>query len=252
MTTTNKENKIISIDHGNRMIKTENYSFNASYIESSYLPSLTNEVIDFEGKSYTLAEQNNVVLSDKTVDDRYFILSLFAIAKELIGDGGTEQHFGGAIDIDLLIGLPLQHYKTLKKTFERYFWDRPMPVHFVYNNNKISINIKSVSSYPQGYAAAISIKDEIEDSSLVNIIDIGGYTVDCLEMEDFIPNMELLSSLNRGVNSLFELINDKLRSNIEKELTYKKIEDILKREKYTLSYDKKLVDLVTDTTKEFV
>lgn len=89
------ENKIIAIDHGNRMIKTENYSFNASYIESSYLPSLTNEVVDFEGKTYTLAEQSNVVLNDKTVDERYFILSLFAIAKELIRDENTEQHFGG-------------------------------------------------------------------------------------------------------------------------------------------------------------
>jgi len=127
-----------------------------------------------------------------------------------------------------------------------------MPVHFVYNNNKLSININSVSSYPQGYAAAISIKDKIENNSLVNIVDIGGYTVDCLEIASFIPNMSLLTSLNRGVNSLFEEINDKLRANIEKELSYKTIEDILKREKYTLEYSKKRVDLVTETTKSFV
>ncbi|MCL1935098.1 MAG: ParM/StbA family protein [Defluviitaleaceae bacterium] len=249
---TNTENITIAIDHGNRMVKTENFSFASSYIESNYLPSLTSEVINFEGKSYTLADQKMSVLNDKTVDERYFILSLFAIAKELMGDSKLALSFSKPINIDLAIGLPLQHFKAQKKAFEKYFWEKDNPIHFEYTNKKIALNIKSVKAYPQGYSAAISIKDKLKNDGMVNIVDIGGYTVDCLEMLDFVPNMNLCTSLHKGVNLLFNEINNKFRSLAKRELSNKIIEDIIKKEKYTLEYNKDTVNLITDTARTFV
>lgn len=37
----------------------------------------------FQDKYYRLSHERNVYLPDKTLDDRYYLLTLFAIAKEL-------------------------------------------------------------------------------------------------------------------------------------------------------------------------
>ena len=75
--------KIISIDHGNRFIKTIHNIFPASYMESSYLPSIGGDVLKYEGKVYTIVDQSLPVLNDKASDERYFHLTLIAIGKEL-------------------------------------------------------------------------------------------------------------------------------------------------------------------------
>lgn len=46
--------RIISIDHGNRMTKTENFSFPSSFVESGHLPSIGSHILKYEGKTYTL------------------------------------------------------------------------------------------------------------------------------------------------------------------------------------------------------
>ena len=80
------QTKVISIDHGNRHIKTISHVFPASFVESSHLPSFDGCTIDYEGKQYTLADQRMPQKNDKTKDEYYFILTLFAIGKELASD----------------------------------------------------------------------------------------------------------------------------------------------------------------------
>ena len=52
---------------------------------------------------------------DKTQDDRFFILTLFAIVKEL--EENPQIQPGDVIQVDLPIGLPPKHYAEL---CERY------------------------------------------------------------------------------------------------------------------------------------
>ena len=117
----NKKAKTFSlaIDHGNRLIKTVSSSFNAGLIEVSYLPSMGADVLNYKDKSYTLSSKSQSILIDKSLDDRYFILSLFAIAKEAKACGFVE---GEVNDLELLVGLPLQHYQAYKKKLEAYFF----------------------------------------------------------------------------------------------------------------------------------
>ncbi|MCL2169567.1 MAG: hypothetical protein FWB74_06030 [Defluviitaleaceae bacterium] len=46
--------KIISLGTGNRLIKTEHEYFPASFVESSYLPTIGGDSLRYEGKSYIL------------------------------------------------------------------------------------------------------------------------------------------------------------------------------------------------------
>ena len=59
--------------------------------------------------------------------------------------------------------------------------------------------------YPQAYAATFTIYEKVKDSYQVNIVDIGGFTVDCLQLTDFRPDMDFCDSIPYGVNLLFDL-----------------------------------------------
>ena len=78
--------RIVSIDHGNRLTKSELNVIPSAFMESDYLPSIGGDVLKYNGKVYTLVDQSLPVLNDKTEDERYFILSLFALGKELVQD----------------------------------------------------------------------------------------------------------------------------------------------------------------------
>ena len=74
---------IIAIDHGNYAIKTLNHSFVAGLSEHTVKPPMTDEIMEYDGRFWTLTGNRLSYMRDKTQDERYFILTLFAIAKEL-------------------------------------------------------------------------------------------------------------------------------------------------------------------------
>ena len=74
---------IISVDHGNKSIKTPRLLFTSGLIESDTRPGIKTDCIFWNGKYYTLTEKRISYLRDKTEDDRFYVLTLFAIAKEL-------------------------------------------------------------------------------------------------------------------------------------------------------------------------
>ena len=58
-------------------------------------------------------------MADKTKDERYFILTLFAIGYEL--EGTLDDIEGDLIDVTLLLGLPPAHYSIYKQNYEKYY-----------------------------------------------------------------------------------------------------------------------------------
>ena len=74
---------IISVDHGNKSIKTPNALFTSGLISSEGLQGFKTDYICWNGRYYTLTEQRIAYLRDKTEDERFYVLTLFAIAKEL-------------------------------------------------------------------------------------------------------------------------------------------------------------------------
>ena len=120
---------LIAIDHGNYAIKTPHFSFISGLTEHTVKPPMAEEVLEYNGKYWSLTGQRLPYMRDKTRDDRYFILSLFAIAKEL-SSAGTNTAFE---QIDLAVGLPPEHYGMLRERFAQYF-RRFGTVNFAYNN----------------------------------------------------------------------------------------------------------------------
>ena len=248
-------NTIISIDHGNRLIKSNRQVFPASYVESKYLPSIGGDKLKYEGKSYTLVDQNLPVMNDKTENDRYFILSLFAIGKELVKEAlmisklTPRDH----IKVKLLIGLPLQNYEAYKERFEQYFTNNSGIIQFELNDNPYSIQITSAHVFPQAYAAAVTVFDRLKDSNIINVVDIGGFTVDCLQLDKFTPNMTLCTSLYFGVNTLFQSINDQMRGGGGRDISNSIIEGILKKDPADIAtYSESRIEAITSAAVSHV
>ena len=84
---------LISIDHGNKQIKTINCEpFTSGLLESDVQP-FGKDIMQFKGKYYQLTDQRIPYRRDKTEDERFFILSLFAIANEIEAAGSYHPGF---------------------------------------------------------------------------------------------------------------------------------------------------------------
>jgi len=204
-------------------------------------------VLRYQDKVYTLVDEILPVLSDKTEDERYFILTLFAIGKELLHEAELYRKLTphDPIKVELLIGLPLQHYEIYKKKFERYFTDQRGNIHFELNGKSYFIHITRAHASPQAYAAAVTAYEQLIESRIINIVDIGGFTVDCLQLNKFKPNMTRCTSLYWGINTLFQSINDQARSAGGRDISNDIIEGILSKDPEILSdYSEKRIKTV--------
>ena len=74
---------IIGVDHGNAQIKTKNTCFVSGLEEFPTKPPMAADIIQYQGRYWTLVGKRLPVMRDKTKDDRFYLLTLFAIAKEL-------------------------------------------------------------------------------------------------------------------------------------------------------------------------
>lgn len=107
---------LIAIDHGNYNIKTAHSSFMAGLAEHSVRPPMADEVLEYRGSFYTLSGKRLNYRRDKTKDESYFILSLFAIARELLHTGSCSS----VEKVHLAVGLPPEHYGILRDKFAQY------------------------------------------------------------------------------------------------------------------------------------
>lgn len=185
---------LIAIDHGNYAVKTPKFSFVSGLSEHTVKPPMTDEVLEYDGKYWTLSGRRLSYMRDKTQDERYFVLSLFAIAKELEASG-TEMPAGR---VQLAVGLPPEHFGVLKDRFSRYF-QREAPIKFVYREKPYSILIDRVLVFPQAYAAVVQKSSQVVRMPRVFIVDIGGYTTDVLLLKNGRPDLQFCRSLETGI-----------------------------------------------------
>ena len=83
---------LISVDHGNKLIKVLHHAPFTSGLQESDVPPFGGETLKYQGKYYTLSEKRIPYHRDKTEDDRFWILTLFAIAYEIEAVGGYSQN----------------------------------------------------------------------------------------------------------------------------------------------------------------
>jgi len=192
---------LIAIDHGNYATKTMNFNFTSGLITLASKNTIYNtDMIEYKNQIWAISNERIRYMRDKTQDDRFFILTLFSIAKEL-----QFMNVDSPLEaIDLAVGLPPEHYATLKNKFKEYF--QRGKVNFVYNNRPMTIMIQQVLVYPQAYAAVAARAESLVNYPRVFIVDIGGYTTDVLLIRNGVPDLQFCHTLEDGVITMYNPI----------------------------------------------
>ena len=150
---------LIGVDHGNKQIKTVHGEPFVSGLQQS-LTRPFGQSLQYCGTYYTLSNERIPFHKDKTEDDRFFVLTLIAIAEEITarGIGEKEQQH-----IQLAVGLPPAHFGSQAEKFTAYFQGRGL-VEFMYGDKHYTISIEDVACYPQAYAAAATMLHALLDA----------------------------------------------------------------------------------------
>jgi len=236
---------VIGTDHGNKQMKSTNCPPFISGLKESRTKPFGKDILEYQGKYYILSNQRIPYKRDKTEDEKFFILTLFAIARELEFRNGFTKNI---LPIGLGVGLPPAHYGALYKTFEEYF-KRGM-ITFTYNGREQSIYLNDVRCYPQAYAAAITILNDLIEYNKVMIVDIGGFTVDYMLMREGEAELSVCDSLEKGIITLYNQICEKINAEFDVLLEEADIDAVLEGKKTVYSQD--VISIVFAMAEDFV
>ena len=140
----------IAIDHGNRNIKTVHTVFTTGISESDISPGRGIDYLEYNGKFYVPSNRRIPYQRDKTADQRFFLLTLLGIAKELELNPNIEK--GDLIQVQMPIGLPPKHFAELYDKYESFFRGTGEMLQFNYKQKEYHVIITDVMAFPQDYA----------------------------------------------------------------------------------------------------
>ena len=191
---------IFGIDHGNGNMKGENVCFPCGLVRYVSEPGrfMNEDILEYQGTYYTLSDTKMPFKADKTVDDDYFILTLYALAMEARNKGITLT----GKDVVLGVGLPPADYGQQATSFKKYFLDHAKHgISFKMNGKSVNFYLKDVFVSPQNFAAVMCFKASLlKKYRTVNCIDIGDGTVDLLVIRNGKPDVSM--SLNGSLAGL--------------------------------------------------
>ena len=126
---------IFGVDHGNGNMKGESVCFPCGLVRYVSEPGrfINEYILEFQATYYTLSDTKMPFKADKTVDDDYFILTLYALTMEARNKGITLT----GKDVVLGIGLPPADYGQQATPFKKYFLDHAKHgITFEWENSK--------------------------------------------------------------------------------------------------------------------
>ena len=212
---------MIGVDHGYAAMKTTHCAFPTGLVEYEHEPYTQKDVLEYGGRFYVVGSGRQPLQKDKTRTEDYYLLTLAAIAREL-----DHRSVETTADIHLAAGLPLTSFGRDKKSFRDYLYREGRPVSFRYGGRGYTITVRQVSLFPQGYAAALTQTELLDEPSVI-VADIGGWTVDLMRLDRRIPNAATCRSLELGMIRCIDEIKEQLRRDVGVSVTGAQVERVL-------------------------
>lgn len=223
---------VIGVDNGNANTKTVHNVFTSGITEHDVKPPVVDEILEYNGKFYSLSSKRLTYTRDKTKDKSCFILTLFAIAKEILACG----QYKPVLDICLAVDLPPEHYSLQKDKFANYFKSFGDTIEFKYKDKPFIINLfDEVYVFPQGFAAVATKASELKEYSRVYIIDIGGYTTDILLINNGKLDLQYCNSLEDGIITMNNKILGRISTTFDQKIDEQHVYDVLSGKKTVLT-----------------
>ena len=198
---------IIGIDHGFYAIKTAHCSFPAGLTSyGEHEPYTRQGLLEFGGCFFVCGSGRQPIQRDKTANDNYYLLTLAAIAKEIQQRGLPPE-----CSVRIAAGLPLTSFGRDKPKFREYLLRSNQPVNFKFEGVEYSITIEEVAVFPQGYAALMTEVGLLQDEPSMLLMDLGGWTVDLMRVDNAIPAADTAHSLELGMIRCVDDIREQVR-----------------------------------------
>ena len=212
---------VIGIDHGYYAIKTKQVCFPTGIIRYEYEPYTMQNVLQYQGEYYVCGTGRQTLVKDKTANDNYYLLTLAALAQEIRKRKGER-----TAKVVLAAGLPLTGFGREKQKFKEYLFRKEQPIRFFYEGERYEIQIEDVKLFPQGYSALALYPEYLKDEPSVLLVDIGGWTVDLMRLDNAVPNAATCRSLELGVIRCMDEILEQVRRNTGLSVTETQIERV--------------------------
>ena len=198
---------IIGIDHGYYAIKTAHCSFPAGITSyGDHEPYTRQGLLEFGGCFFVCGSGRQPIQRDKTVNDNYYLLTLAAIANEIHQRGLPPE-----CSVRIAAGLPLTSFGRDKPKFKDYLLRSKQPVNFRFEGVEYRITIEEVAVFPQGYAALMTETGLLQDEPSMLLMDLGGWTVDLMRIDNAIPAADTAHSLELGMIRCVDDIREQVR-----------------------------------------
>ena len=198
---------MIGIDHGYYAIKTAHCSFPAGLTSyGEHEPYTRQGLLEFGGCFFVCGSGRQPIQRDKTVNDNYYLLTLAAIAKEI-----QQRSLPPECSVRIAAGLPLTSFGRDKPKFRDYLLRSGRPVNFKFEGVEYSITIEEVAIFPQGYAALMTETGLLQDEPSMLLMDLGGWTVDLMRIDNAIPAADTAHSLELGMIRCVDDIREQVR-----------------------------------------
>ena len=212
----------IGIDHGYYAIKTRHFSFLAGIAVYSHEPHTLQNTLEYGGKFYVCGTGRQPILRNKTENDNYYLLTLAALAREIKQRGENTE-----CSVTLAAGLPLAGFGREKKFFREYLLRSSQPVCFKFEGVPYKITIEDVKLFPQGYSAIAIHPELIQNEPSVLLMDIGGWTVDLMRLDNGVPNASTCRSLELGMIRCIDETKEQVRRDVGLSVTDAQVERVL-------------------------
>ena len=119
--------------------------------------------------------------------------------------------FAAECSVRIAAGLPLTSFGRDKPKFRDYLLRSKQPVNFRFEGVEYSITIEEVAIFPQGYAALMTEVGLLQDEPSMLLMDLGGWTVDLMRIDNAIPVADTAHSLELGMIRCVDDIREQVR-----------------------------------------
>lgn len=206
----------IDVGYSHTKVIGENIEFTfKSTIEEESLDIGNSIRVDFDGKTYTVGEQNGLYATEiNKMHSLNFKICLYtAIAKAMKNKTNAE--------IQLVTGLPAQYYQAQKEDLIKELQGKKVTI--TLNDEPKRFTITDVIVFPQSAGVLLLEPNKLKGD--VCVIDIGGFTVDVSYFNN--KKLRKLHTLELGMNVLANTLVQRIKAEYGVSYDVLKVDDIL-------------------------
>lgn len=192
---------VIGIDHGYGNIKTAHCCFKTGVACYDKEPTFKSNLLVYNGKYYIIGEEHKEFISEKMMDEDYYILTLAAIARELNIRKQT------SASVHIAAGLPLTWVSEQKDSFKAYLLQNK-EVDFSFRGVSYHVEFAGADIFPQGFSA---VADRLREFKGVNMLcDIGNGTMNVMYINECRPLSQKCFTEKYGTNQCLLAVRENL------------------------------------------